>query len=521
MKRIQLLLACIATSLLVSAQTEFDAFKYLQPDIFGTARYSSMAGAFGALGADPSAIKDNPAGLGIYRSSEISATINQMNQSSEADWMRTSATDGLRKGGFNQFAYIIAHSTTSKFSRNAKLNQSNWSFSYNRLKNFNRQLQVNGGSQVSGSALDYISYFTGNIAGYDLYDTDDYNPYNNTSVPWISVAAANAGLITEYVYDDNGETAYWAPVLENNETVAPSYFLRESGHLDEYSISWSGNFNNRLFLGASVNIYDMQYTASSEYKETFSVVGDMSLNNYINSSSSAVGVRVGAIYIPVDFLRLGASVRAPLVYSNSDVNYIDLEYDNGGNDYGTIYSPEGYNDYKLQSPMVVNLSAALIQSQRGVIGVEYMYSKNNTAKFMDDSNNSFNYRYENDSINAIFSEQHMLKIGGEYKLTNRFAIRAGYAFSTEPAANRLSKEMNPNTTRTDIEYFVPGGAKYYTGGIGYRDSGWAFDLAVVNKVYEEEFFAYNPNKVSQNLRMPSASVTTSNLSLLATVSLRF
>ncbi|MDR2917287.1 MAG: hypothetical protein LBV74_21035, partial [Tannerella sp.] len=55
---------------------EIDAFTLTNSDLGGTARSMSMAGAFGALGGDISAISNNPAGLGIYRSSEISGTLD-------------------------------------------------------------------------------------------------------------------------------------------------------------------------------------------------------------------------------------------------------------------------------------------------------------------------------------------------------------------------------------------------------------------------------------------------------------
>lgn len=508
-------------SLMLNAQTEFDALKYLQPDITGTARYSSMAGAFGALGADPSAIKDNPAGLGIYRSSELSATVNTLSQKTHSDWMRNESTDGLFKGGFNQLSTVLSTSPESKLSKSLGLKKSNWAFSFHRLKDYNRQMRVVGGSGVNGSATDYMAYFTANIPSGDLIETTNYNPYNELSLPWISVLAANAGLINEFVYDDTGETAYWESVLYPGETTSPSYYLRESGHFDEYSFSWSGNFNNRLFLGATVNLYDMLYTVESEYMESFSEIGSMSLKNYLASSSSGIGLRIGAIYIPVDNIRLGASVKTPVVFTNDDLNYADLYYNHGGNNFGTIQSPEGTNNYKLQTPLMVNLSAALIQGRKGLIGIEYVNSRNYSARFMDDSNNSFNFRYENDSIQSLFNSQHTFKIGGEYKLTDNVALRAGYAFSTAPTRNSLSKLMAPNTNRTDIEYFVPGTTRYLTGGIGYRETSWAFDLAFVNKTYNEDFYAYNPSKVDSNLSMPPASVTTTNLSILATLTFRY
>ena len=58
-------------------QAVADAVRFGSSNITGTARYRSMAGAFGALGGDPSAMTDNPAGIGIYRgNSEISFTPN-------------------------------------------------------------------------------------------------------------------------------------------------------------------------------------------------------------------------------------------------------------------------------------------------------------------------------------------------------------------------------------------------------------------------------------------------------------
>ena len=44
--------------------------------IIGTARYVGMSGAMTAIGGDPSAVTDNPAGLGLYRRAEAMATMD-------------------------------------------------------------------------------------------------------------------------------------------------------------------------------------------------------------------------------------------------------------------------------------------------------------------------------------------------------------------------------------------------------------------------------------------------------------
>ena len=56
------------------AQDEYDALRYSQHYFGGTARSTSMAGSFGALGADFSSFSINPAGIGVYRSTEFTMT---------------------------------------------------------------------------------------------------------------------------------------------------------------------------------------------------------------------------------------------------------------------------------------------------------------------------------------------------------------------------------------------------------------------------------------------------------------
>ncbi|MDE5773632.1 MAG: hypothetical protein K2H86_04155, partial [Muribaculaceae bacterium] len=58
------------------AQSAVDAYRIAQPDMKGTARFMSMGGAFGALGGDLSTLSQNPAGIGVYRNSEVGFTLD-------------------------------------------------------------------------------------------------------------------------------------------------------------------------------------------------------------------------------------------------------------------------------------------------------------------------------------------------------------------------------------------------------------------------------------------------------------
>ena len=64
------------------SQSEIDALRFSREDLYGTARAMSMGGAFGALGGDLTGVSINPAGIAVYRSSEVAGTMNWMKEGS-------------------------------------------------------------------------------------------------------------------------------------------------------------------------------------------------------------------------------------------------------------------------------------------------------------------------------------------------------------------------------------------------------------------------------------------------------
>src|SRR5688572_544574 len=57
-------------------QNEDDALRYSYYNTIGTARYSALGGAMGAVGSDFGALMSNPASIGFYRRNEINVTPN-------------------------------------------------------------------------------------------------------------------------------------------------------------------------------------------------------------------------------------------------------------------------------------------------------------------------------------------------------------------------------------------------------------------------------------------------------------
>ena len=67
-----LMIAALAFSVMpMAAQETYQDTKLIGNDLNGTARYVGMGGAMEALGADISTTSTNPAGIGLFRSSQL------------------------------------------------------------------------------------------------------------------------------------------------------------------------------------------------------------------------------------------------------------------------------------------------------------------------------------------------------------------------------------------------------------------------------------------------------------------
>jgi long-subunit fatty acid transport protein len=515
MKKILIVMTVVINCSFLMAQTEFDALKLSQTDIIGTARYMGMAGAFGALGGDPSAIKDNPAGLGIYRSSELTGTLNVTMQKGNSSWNGVNSMDDLYHVGFNNFSYVLARPTWRKENGSSGLLSSNFSFAYNRVANFNRSLNIRSGEAIS-SMTDYMAYLTNNLSDADLSYTNTYEPFDNVDIPWLSVLAYDGYLINSNVA--NGVTS-WTSALGNSGSVTPSYMVNEKGYVDEYSLGWAGNFNNKLFLGTTLNFRSLNYSSTSSYGELFSDGrGMMNLRDSIYSTGTGFNMNIGAIYSPVDDIRLGVSVHSPTIYSISDTYYSKLTY-NSQSFSGYIGTPGGSSSYQLQGPTQINLSAAYIFGTKGILSAEYDYSNYTGIRLKDTNGSSQSFNDENQGMSEMLADVSTIKIGAEYKLTDNFSLRAGYAYSTNATDPSAAKLVRYNTIRTDTEFFRNNSTNYFSAGFGYREANWYIDCAYMNKMLNESFYPYNSNKL--DLAVNPAKVTTNTNNLVVTLGLKF
>lgn len=525
MKKIITAIAVLLNVTVAMSQSEMDIPKYLHSDILGTARYMSMAGAFGALGGDASAIKDNPAALGVYRTSELVGTLNFGIQNGNSSWgSKTTQFDDPFKVGFNNFAAVIANKTWRIDNDTRGMLYSNWSFGYNRLKSYDRTFSTNG-SPTSTSITDYMASYTNDrnnpLIGYDLSIKD--GSFNNVRVPWLSILAYD-GFLIDTIPGSGGQ---WGSILHPNQTVSPSFYLKESGYIDQFNLAWGGNINHILYLGASANLQTLNYSASSIYSEDFTNGNNeyLKLRNDITSTGTGFNLNVGAIVRPTDFLRLGFSFRTPTIYSITDKYYSTLETAivyGGSRTEGTTTTPDdALNYFKVQGPIQLNGSVALVLGKKGLLSGEYNYSNFTGTRLMTKGGSMKEYQAENEGMSQMLKDLHTIKVGGEFKVTDSFALRAGYAFLTPSTTPTAQKITINNSVRSDTESFLYNGTSYITGGFGYREASWFIDVAYMYKVLDQTYVPYNMKLYNQNITNPTASALTTTHNIALTLGLKF
>ncbi len=514
MKKYIIVSALIFAGSFAFGQTEYDALRMSQTSLTGSARYMGMGGAFGALGADATAIKDNPAGLGVFRSSEIAFTINGAFQSNNADWKGKHTKESGNNLRFDALSYVMAMPIYNEGS--GGLVGSNFSFTYNKVRDFNRSIMAKG-TNVDRSFTDFISYYTttANRIEQDLQKKNNYDPYvernsDGEFAPWLAILGYNGYLINPKI--ENKLTTWHSNFP--GQLVNPTSIVLEKGSVNEYGFGWAGNFDNKFFLGVNANIYSLNYNLESTLGESFSNA-NFTLTNYLSQTGTGFNVKIGGIYLPTNNLRLGVSVHTPTFYSISET--MDFKLLSSQMAPNMIEQPTkmGSQEYNLQTPLQAQASIAYLFGRKGLLSAEYNFINYPGMRLRDSGSNSSSFGIENEGMSKVFRNGHVFKIGAEYKPMETVALRTGYGFATSPnnPDYKEGKALRLNSTTTATEYFENNNTQYISLGAGYRQSNWFLDLAYVLRWQKDKLYSYQGAY--------AADISTSTNNIVATLGFKF
>ncbi len=559
MKLLHLGLSAAATLLLPAvsqAQSAVDLYNMNRPDLRGTARFMSMGGAFTALGGDLSSLNQNPAGIGIYRSSELGLTLNLDFQSSSATAQGNKTEENQTKFSFNNFGYVGTMPLNS-----TGLQSISWGATYSRVASFDRINSGRIGNLAGASLSNYIAAMS-NTGGYypdsqapdGLLFGDNYNPYLDGNAGWLDIVAFQ-GYVTNDTYSSDGFSGFQG--LMGEGTTGSAWFkTREKGYVDEYSFNIGGNVNDVVYWGVGIGVTDMDYKALTQYGENLdnayitakriapdqngdevyeltNGTADYALTSHLHSSGSGFNFKFGVIVKPINELRLGFAVHTPTWYQMTDTYWgaIDYNYMPSDNSIytsslnGNVITDEGYTgsfDYNMRSPWRMMFGIAGVIGKQGLISADYEYRGNNVMQSSDVD--GYTYEDVKSDVKTYYKGTHIFRLGGELRVTPQLSLRVGYSYETSPVKKQAENDGEFIwTAGTNPSYTFDRHTQYVTAGLGYRFSSFYVDLAYVNKQRETTYHAFTPLIVGGSTLQgsPSAKIKDNNNQVVLSFGYKF
>ncbi|CAN5571840.1 outer membrane protein transport protein [soil metagenome] len=472
------------------AQSEADALRYSQSSISGTARFSSMAGAFGALGGDFSSIAVNPAGLGIYRKSEFTISSSIYTSQTTTDFLGKTATE-------NKFNFNIP----------------NFGFAFTHLTNADRKDLQGWKSVTFGIGMTRINNFHTH-SFYESLNPDNSllnhfveNANNSTSLDgFYEQLAYDAGLIypendSSDIFTSDMGSAGTYPITQRRSSTA-------RGGINEWDISLGANYNNIVYLGASLGISSIRYLEESIYTEEdkdniIPVLNKYSLQQDVTTSGTGVNLKLGVIVRPAPWVRIGASFHTPTLYASMRDDYKNIITSSLENiPTSPAESPDGTYQYTMITPLKAIGSVAFIIGKAGLISADYEFVDYSGSRFdADDAS----FSAVNDAIRTKYTSTGNFRIGGEYRW-NAISFRGGYGLYGSP--------FNSNEKTVGADY----SKTYYAGGIGIRDKNYFIDLGYN---YSESNEYYQPYTLLNNVSVAGSKNNLVNHNFVVTFGVKF
>ena len=137
-------------SITSKAQTLSDALLYADDNINGTARFSAMSGAFGALGGDFSSIHVNPAGSAVFNNNQVAITLSSLNTKNQSNYFGNKVNSNDNSFDVNQAGGILVF---NNYDEKSKWKKIALAADYENIRNFNNSI-VSSGNNPNQSVAD-------------------------------------------------------------------------------------------------------------------------------------------------------------------------------------------------------------------------------------------------------------------------------------------------------------------------------------------------------------------------------
>lgn len=513
MKKV-LLPALLSLSINVFAQNPADVINYSFYPQNGSARNIAIGGAMGSLGGDISATYVNPAGLGFYRTGEFVLTPGFLLNKNKSLYRESTNKDSKNTFGLGPVGFVIGngirHAPKAAQAVSIGLMQTasfNNSYRYSGYNNYSSYTEMWAEEVAkSGLTIDQIiqnpQYSLTSALGLYTYLVDTFRVGNELQVKGLP----------EFLLD-NGKALY----QENK--------VDTKGGIYELALGYGYTGNEKWYFGGTLGIPIVSYQRDIAYseKDTSSNTGNgfgyFNYNEHLKTTGAGFNAKLGVIYRPQEYIRLGLALHTPTIYFLTDTRSASLETETENyNQYAKITSAElnggvdAKTKYQLLSPWKLIISGSYVfrevqdvKKQKGFISadIEYLYHRGSSFYSNADqptADDKAYYKALTQVVRNDFKGAFNFRLGGELKF-NTIMGRLGFAYYGNPY-----KDSNLKANRVIL-----------SGGLGYRHKGIFIDLTYAHAFSKDVNFPY----ILEDRANTFASLKQQRGNILATIGFKF
>lgn len=506
-----------------SAHTQFNTI---------TARSAAMAGAMTSLGADASSLSINPAGVGMYRTNELTFTpmMSFTRAKNNAQPFEGNSKNRFAVGNFGVVVKLRESSTG--------VTAINMGLSYNRLADYNYKYSFsNAGAAGNASIADV---YAGQLAASGITSAQLKQSYDNFgNFRWSHYDPTYWGAILGYKTGLVGDTsgAWGRDMVVPNAAVDSFTTVESKGRADEWVWSLGINFNSKFYLGMSLGASTISQQKYIYYGEGYRYSNNPQQNycmDYFNydqvSSMKGTGInfKIGAIYRPLENLRIGVAFHTPTYYNvtykyqggmTSQVKAINNVDGYTVNSQGYIDPPfseqtevlidDGDYSWRFTTPTRLMVGASYTVAKQLILSVDYERDWYNTMRM---KNSPYGPLYKG-FIKDEFKGSNTLRAGAEWRFIPQMAIRLGYGLWSGALDDNDKVYSSPVIYRTE----------YMSTGLGIALSKhFTIDLAYMycknNLTPYKTFYGYNANV---DIASPTFRTSISRHNAMMTLTVKF
>ena len=512
MRKIFFILTCIVSAAPLFAQEPADALRYSWITSNGTARQQAVGGAMASLGGDISSTFVNPAGLGFYKTGDFVLTPGFNLSNNKATYFGRTEKD--KKNGF---AFGTSGVVLGTGSDTRKKNKSGMAvaIAINQTANFSNNLLYRGSNNQSSYSQKFLEEIKNKndkeansvASNYPFGTSLAFNTY------WIDTIAG--GTSGNYQFQTRAPIA--TGLLQENSII-------NRGGITELALALAVNNNDKFYFGGTVGVPFLHFQKETKFTEadatgnTNNKFDFASITENLTTDAVGVNLKIGMIFKPVEFVRLGLAIHSPTFYMMTD-KYNASVIANTETYKGTMNQESGLFTngtdaefkYRMLTPLRIMASASYVlreiedvRKQKGFLTADIEYVNYSASSFTtdpqgDNSQSTKDYlKSLNGAIDKSYKGTFNFKAGGELKFTTIMA-RLGMAYYGNPYK--------------DLGHAEKGNRFSLSGGLGYRNKGMFVDLTYVHTMGKDIHFAYR----LQNSAYSGASIKQTGGNALLTV----